>query len=304
MAAYITSANMLRIIRQTDIVTADIEGTVYKKPIYLFSRFEEKSLIAIQELISDTERFLSEIYNRVEVVDRMKYVFEGKKPAYHNDLNCERLNSNFKNFEIPEEIKEKGTEEIMRFRNWFKENYSLLERPDVFEMRLHMAFGVLINPKAINFTNSGPAELENLNLEQLEEKIDGLLKEAGRFYYKSEMHQTIIRKFGKYTFLAYKDDEIQRNDTRYSDNEIKAFLRNYDEQFKKPLKNLLIHYYRVKLNPDLKMEGKLLEQLGFVPCGNCCSYTLSDLKDNYLDTNNDNFDHNLLYPEPEDDLPF
>jgi len=304
MAAYITSANMLRIIRQTDIVTADIEGTVYKKPIYLFSRFEEKSLIAIQELISDTERFLLEIYNRVEVVDRMKYVFEGKKPAYHNDLNCERLNSNFKNFEIPEEIKEKGTEEIMRFRNWFKENYSLLERPDVFEMRLHMAFGVLINPKAINFTNSGPAELENLNLEQLEEKIDGLLKDAGRFFYKSEMHQNIIRKFGKYTFLAYKDDEIQRNDTKYSDNEIKVFLRNYDEQFKKPLKHLLIHYYRVKLNPDLKMEGKLLEQLGFVPCGHCCSYTLSDLKDSYLETNNDNFDNNLLYPEPEDDLPF
>jgi hypothetical protein len=303
MAAFITSANMLRIIRQTDIITAEIEGTVYKKPIYLFSRFEEKSLIAIQELISDTEKFLTEIYNKIEVVDRMKYVFEGKKPAYHNDLNCERLNSNFNNFEIPEEIKEKGPEEILRFRNWFKENYSLLERPDVFEMRLHMAFGVLINPKAINFTNSGSAELENLNLEQLESRIDSLLKEAGRFFYKSEMHQTLIRKFGKYTFLAYKDDDIQRNDTNYSDDEIKVFLRNYDEQFKKPLKYLLIQYYRVKYNPDLKMEGKLLEQLGFVPCGNCCSYTLSDLKEDYLESYNDNNNDGIM-PSLEDDLPF
>lgn len=304
MAAFITTANMLRIIRQTDIITADIKGTVYKKPIYLFNRFEEKNLLAIQELISDTDKFISEIYNRIEVIDRQKYVFEGKKPAYHNDLNCERLNSNFKNFEIPVEIKEKGTKEIERFRNWFKENYLLLENPVVFEMRIHSAFGVNINPKAINFTNSGSAELENLNLEQLEQKIDELLKEAGRFYYKSDKHQTIIKKFGKYTYLAYKDEQIQRNDTAYDDNEIKEFLRNYDEQFKKPLKLLLIHYYRVKLNPDLKMEGNLLEQLGFVPCGHCCYYTLSDMRENYIERMNDENDFTMAIPEPGDDLPF
>ena len=296
--AYITSSNILKIIRQTDINASEISGSVYKKPIYCFSRYEEKCLLAIQELISDTENYITHIYNRIEVIDRMKYVFEGKKPAYHNDFNCKRLNSNFKNFEIPEEIREKGADEILRFRNWFKLNIGLLENPEKFVISLNAAFSIGINPKAINFTNSGPAEMENLNLEQLEQRIDNLLREAGRFFYTSERHQTIIRKFGKYTFLAYKDDVIEKNDTSFSDNEIKDFLRNYDDLIKKPLKRLLIHYYRIKLNPDLKMEGNLLEQLGFVPCGHCCNYYISDLI-------NENADYSIgISTEKEVDFDF
>ncbi|TCC99974.1 hypothetical protein [Pedobacter psychroterrae] len=32
---------------------------------------------------------------------------------------------------------------------------------------------------------------------------------------------------------------------------------------------MLITYYRLKFNPDIKMEGRFLETLGFKPCGHC-----------------------------------
>ncbi len=79
----------------------------------------------------------------------------------------------------------------------------------------------------------------------------------------------MIRRFEKKTFLAYKEEAIRNNDTRYSDDAIKGFLKKYDEHFKKPVTELLIEYYKVQYNPELKFEGYLLEMLGFKACSAC-----------------------------------
>ncbi len=85
------------------------------------------------------------------------------------------------------------------------------------------------------------------------------------------MNTTILKRFSKFTYIAYESNDIYNNDTGYSDEEVKELLKGYDEEFKKPLKRHLIDYYRIKLNPEIKMEGNFLEQLGFKPCGLCHS---------------------------------
>ena len=117
--------------------------------------------------------------------------------------------------------------------------------------------------------NSGTTEIEDLTLEELEKKIDLKIKDAGRFYYENEKNKAILHRFSKHTFLAYREDVIQKNDTGYSDNDVKELLRHYDSTFKKPLTRMLIEYYRLKHNPDIKMEGNILERLGFRACGYC-----------------------------------
>lgn len=267
---YITLSNAKRIVfNKTELKTLNLNGQVYEKPIYFFSYYEKNSLLAIKELLKDPEKFFTEIYKPIHIKDTYRFVFKEKKPAYHYYLECERLQSDFQNYEIPEKIRKKGIDEIMRFRKWFIEHKHLLDRPDVFAMRMELAFGISVNPKAINYENSGCNEIENLNLDELRQKIDTLLKEAGRYFYQSEKNKTILNKFSKYTFLAYRQDEIRINDTEYQDEEIKRFLRDYNERFKKPLKKMLIEYYRIKHNPELKLEGYLLEQLGFRPCRHC-----------------------------------
>ena len=87
------------------------------------------------------------------------------------------------------------------------------------------------------------------------------------------MNTEILKQFSKYTFLAYKEDKVINNNTVYSDTEIKNLLNKYDIEFKKPLKRMLIEYYRLKFNPKIKMQGEILEQLGFKSCSYCYDET-------------------------------
>jgi len=269
--AYLTKSNSIKIISSIHPNKIEnLKGEVYKKPIYFFSKYEKNKLLGIKELMKDPESFIGEYYVPINNADNLRYVYEGGKPAYHSRPDCERLNSDYRNFEIPEEIREKGKEEVFKFRDWFKKNQYLLEKPDVFVARIQMAFGVTMNPKAIDHENSGVEEKENLNLEELEKRINKLLSDAGQYFNNADKKKReVIRRFQKYTFLAYSKNDIRNNTTSVSDEAIKNFLKQYDIHFKRPTKDLLIEYYRVLHNPDLKFEGYLLEQLGFQPCGAC-----------------------------------
>ncbi|MEH1009436.1 hypothetical protein VDP25_16985 [Winogradskyella sp. ECml5-4] len=298
--AYLTKSNSLRIIASIDFKKiGNMNGNVYKKPIYFFSYYEKNNLLGLKELLKDPENFIREYYVPIENKDKLKYVFEGGKPAYHSNHDCSRLNSNFRNFEIPEEIRERGKPEVERFRKWFKENQYLLEKPDVFVARIFIAFKIKINPKAIDYDNSGVEVIDNLNLQELESRIDKYISQAGQYFNKADNEKKeIIRKFQKFTFLAYSENDIKNNDTRFSDVAIKKFLKQYDSHFKKPIKELLIEYYRVLHNPDLKFEGNLLEQLGFKPCKSCVEDVMYNKS-----TSKPIANHNSIN-EMDDDLPF
>lgn len=268
--AFITFSNAKNIIRKTNIKDLDLKGNIYKRPIFFFSKYEKNSLLVIQELLKDPENFFTEIYTPLkEKVDTYSYVYEREKPAYHNSIDCPLIHSDYNNFEIPEVIKNKGIDEIKRFRNWFKHNEYLLDKPDVFVMRLDLKWGIKTNLRAINFENSGWSEIDNYDLEKLESKIDALIKDAGRYYYASDKNKKILRRFSKLTFLAYQPGVIDDNNTGFNDEIVKQFLKDYDDKYKKPLKYYLIEYFRLKLNPNIKLDGRLLDKLNFKPCSKC-----------------------------------
>lgn len=278
--AYITLANANSIVFNSDLKDSDLKGEMYKIPIYFFSKYEEQSLLAIQELLQNPEYYFTEIYQPHEPIDTYKYVYEGKRPAYHNEPNCERLNADWDNYEIPEDISERGEEAVIEFREWFETVAHLIkDRPDAFVMRLHARWGILTNVNAISRGNSGHMELENLTIQNLEARIDSRIRAAGRYYYKSAKTKSVLRQFSKYAFLGDKNEPINSNRTGFPDHEVKELLKYYNKQFKKPLKRDLVEYYRLKLNPDIRMEGYFLENLGFKPCGCCCRVNLSHFND-------------------------
>ena len=286
--AYLTLANTKKIIFRNAIKELKLEGEIYHIPIYFFHKYEKNSLLAIQELLKDPENYFNEIYKPIETVDTYKYVYEGQKPAYHKSSSCPRLSSNFENYEIPSDIQEKGLEVVNEFREWFKGVEHLLsEQPDVFVTRLQARWDIVTNPKSINRDNSGATIIENLTKEEIETKIDKLIKGAGRFYYKSDKNKEILKKFSKLAGYLSKQEKIDNNDTNYSDEEVKELLKFYDDEFKKPLKNYLIEYYRLKFNHKLEMEGSLLERLGFKACGHCHDDEYEP--DNLTNASNDDF---------------
>ena len=267
---FITKFNANRILQEIDTSKIETVLPIYKTNIYIFNKLELQLLSAYQLLMQNPTELITKYYKKIEVKDSLRFVYEKKQPAYHLSLECPNLHSDFQNFEIPEEIREKGRDEILRFRNWFLQNsYLLEEKPDVFEMRLSMAFNVKINMKAINYSNSGVHEIEDLSLVDIENKIDNLVKEAGRYYYASPENTKILKKYSKRTFLARRGEMLSDNDTGLSDDEVRKFLLDYEERFKLPIMHYLKEYYRMKYNPDLSIDEKLLNFLNFRPCVAC-----------------------------------
>ena len=316
--AYITKANSKRILRKINLNDIpDIAGEVYKKPIYFLSKWETKYLLLMQSLLKEPEKFAIEVYHPVVNRDTFQYVFESEQPpSYHSNKNFERLTSKFKNFEIPFEIKArvreraekegKTEQEIVElekqqvevFRAWFKENFELFNADtEEFLKKLDIRWNIQRNVSEIERDNSGVETIDNLNLAELEAEIDKIISEAGRYFVNNKDKQHIIRRFQKLTFLAYRKGNIDINDTELSDDELRQFLLEYDTKFKKPIKELLIQYYRVKYNPDLSFEGQLLERLNFRACSVCDGTADFDYVINAALSN----EHK---EEEHDDLPF
>lgn len=270
MRVYITRANSMKILRKLDYSHLNIEGTVYNKPLFFLNKREEQALLAYKEFVKNLEKFVKEVYQRVEIIDNYRYVFEGEAPCYHRREDCGRLHSEFRNFEIPQAIRSRGIDEVQRYRAWFKKNMYLLDgKKDILEMRIKAAFSIEIRAEEIIKDNSGIKTIENFDLTHLEGKLNCLIKEAGRYYYKDAKHTKILRYYSRYAFLGTYNEPLYNNCTGYSDEEVKQLLVEYEEQYKKPIIEMLYNYYRVKFNPELEMEGYLLDQLGFRPCIHC-----------------------------------
>lgn len=315
--AYITKANSKRILSKINLRDIpDMDGEVYKKPIYFLSKWEAKYLLLMQSLLKDPSKFAIEVYRPVVNKDTFQYIYESEQPpSYHSNKSCERLTSRFKNFEVPPEIKLRAREraesegksiedvdkyeiqQVEVFRSWFKEHFQLFQSStEDFLKKLDVRWNVQRNISEIERDNSGIESIENLNLQQLEIEIDKIISEAGRFFVNEKDKQHIIRRFQKLTFLAYRKGNIDINDTELSDEELRAFLLEYDKKFKKPIKELLIQYYRVKYNPDLSFEGQLLERLNFRSCSVCDGTADVDyLIDATLASENKDEDIDFLY---------
>lgn len=266
----------------SEITLSEIETAIYKKDIYFFNRKEKAMLKGIREFLKDPDNFSAQYYKPIIVKDSLRYVYPENQPAYHKDNTCSRLQSNFINFEIPEEVREKGETEIKRFRDFFAEHKHLLEsniQEFIEKMQARFFITREINPKSIDYSNSGNEEVKNYSVQDLENEIDEILRQARKFYRDNPDKQEIIKRFGKMTFLAYVHGDIYKNETGLNDAGLKDFLRAYDEKFKKPVKFFLVEYYRLLHNPDMTFTDTLLDKLGFRKCGHCLGENYFEPKD-------------------------
>ena len=304
MLVYITKNNFSKIIRKIPVMDVNLDGDLYVHSNVnlnlIFSKFEKSELLLYKMLSEDPEKFLNEVYTQISKrEDTYTWVYEEKKkPCYHGKHDCPRLHSNFENYKVPLPIKYKGIEtdillerlklsdlsndeqnliktNVENYRNWWVnigENLYKSDK-DVFLMRVNMVFQPnprITDIKEFKQENSGIEEFNNCTLSEIEKNIDDLIIAARNYYFENEKHTSILRAYSKYTYHILVKNEFPRfEECNYSYEEIRSFLEDYNKRFKEPLKNLLKNYFRIKNNPDLKMESTILDELGFVPCGSC-----------------------------------
>ena len=145
-----------------------------------------------------------------------------------------------------------------------------------------MRFNLSVRPEVVDYNNSGVETVDNLNLEELDKRITELITNANNFYISNLKNKIILDHFGKFAYI-YRNKKIPTpNNSGYSNEDIWAILKIFDETYKTPIIKLLREYYRIKYNPEIKFEGKLLEQLGFKNCNQCQSDYYENLPQNPL----------------------
>ena len=93
--SYITSHNSFKIVNRDNLKDLKLEGEIYKSKITIFSRHEEASLLAVQELMKDPDKYFKNIYNPILAKDTKKYVYKEQQPGYHTYKDCPRLTGEY-----------------------------------------------------------------------------------------------------------------------------------------------------------------------------------------------------------------
>lgn len=264
--AYITTANQRSIIWKIDFDKFNPVGEIYKSKISFFSHFEVKFLLAMLEMIKEPEKFITTYYNKPVQEDTFQLMNETKSPAYHSDKYCPFLNAKFEEYKVPEEVINRGVNEVIKFRKWYEENKNLPE--ELFEMRCQHAFRLTFKYEKIVIKNSGRVEFENHSLKDVEDEIDRLLKDANTYLHQSRKTEIILNKLQKCYRKTIEEKKFDNN-TGFNINEVQQIALEYHDKFKAPINNLLLEWYKMRFNPNLDFESKILDELGFLKCKNC-----------------------------------
>jgi len=292
---FITKSNFIRITQEVKLQEEKVNEEIYKKKIYFFNKIDESKILSVKQFLINAEGGVFNFVATGFIHDSYSFINEGAHHAkYHLDRNCKGLTSTYKDFEIPIEIKYKqgeqeiDVERVTEFRKWF----NLPEIQDLFLndlkkfiIRLQVNFNLINPPTSIELKSKGVQGISTLTEKELETEIDKLINSASAYYNASPMNREILVEhgFSKKTYWVtskrYRSMPIEKNDTSYSDQEIRTILLEFYNLIKKPIINLLIDYWIIKLNPRLDFNKNILDQLDFKSCNLCANtQNFEDLK--------------------------
>ena len=137
---YLTTSNFRKLVFNSHIVVGDNIVEAYRQVFegadltpYLNHK-EVKSLLKSILFLQKSESALVALekasQKRIEHSKRLdspsNFLFVAGAPKYHANSNCETLRADFENFEVPEEISNRGSGEVKSFREFALQNRRLL----------------------------------------------------------------------------------------------------------------------------------------------------------------------------------
>lgn len=261
------------------------------KVFRIFNKYEVKYLFNYKQLLEDFEGFSKNYFIEVpEKEDSKRLVFEkGGKLKYHLNNECELINNNFIDFNIPPEITNLGDKIVDEFREWFKFkgyaeayfNHQLDLSKLVFDYNIK--FPKQYNLPVLNEGYKLITEISNSNNKETEDAFD-----YNTFLIKIEH---LVKKHEntfscKTTRILCKFDHLMNK----SDAEIKSkisellsdqFIDNYGmdklKNLFKEAKNMkyeiiteILNYFKFTYKlKEKNFENITLEKFGLVCCGGC-----------------------------------
>lgn len=274
----ITTSNFKKLVQSTkidieeDIITTfrSIYADTNLRP-YLNDK-EATDIRKLTEFLLNSEKQGSALHKQREkqahplankpTSNRYLFTSASSAPSYHKSLNCKTLANDFENFEIPLEIRDKGVDQVNRFRDFAKENRGLLKngKEYLFIQRLKDEFRLKCDIHKISFHNSGKVEVSKMSTPNIKENILQIIKRLEELR-ATEEGALSIRKymFAPSTAARSLRDNRNLNDT---DREVLDHKKN--------LLDLIIEF-NIQKSDGLNFSESLLQFYGFKKCGICFS---------------------------------
>ena len=266
---------------------------IYNDPkvYYFFNKLDLKYLFNVKNILENEVDYRINHFRYVPPKeDTNSFVFEKKeKLKYHLDSSCKFLQKDFKNYTVPAELKEKGTEAVEMYRNWFIEN-NFKERFENGEIdkktilfRYNSKFPRLLDVPVLNenyeliktIDNSGSiCEDEIFDFQDFTKTIDECVK------LKDSMVQCKVhRTLSKFDYLVNRSDtEINEKMTilfspeftqNYGLENIRKFLKDFRVLKYKVMQNLINYFKWSYQSQNHNFDTKTLEDFGLACCGHC-----------------------------------
>lgn len=262
--SYITKNNARQIeyqVNRSEIEKIALDG-LYKLSLWMLTVKEQQWLAAARMFYENPEFYVDHIFQKIEKRDDSSLVYVGGVPAYHATKDCDVLKQDYVNYEIPVEIIGRGDSEVKAFREWWRsEEHLLHENPGRF-LELMSIRWLLKNPptlQSISADNSGVEVIENPDLAAVEGEIDQLISSMNEI---RMANPALIKEFGRRTFA------IQKGQLAVDSPGDRLILDDWDGK-KSMLKRKLRLFFQLRFNPDLELDGSVLEALGFKRCRRC-----------------------------------
>ncbi|MGL6099995.1 MAG: hypothetical protein ACRC0G_10275, partial [Fusobacteriaceae bacterium] len=165
---YITNYNMEKfsslISKNVDV---DLNQELFKIDKRWFNNLELESMITAKMLFESPEELLNKV-EKIKIEKNSREIFVSHGAAYHLDCDCQKLNSDYKNYNIPNGINE-NDEEFMKFFKILHDS----NLPDAIKIKqFQNKYPGIDYPEYITRENSGVTEVENFSIQSLEGSID------------------------------------------------------------------------------------------------------------------------------------
>ena len=316
---FITQSTFNIIVGQVDIdkIPKEFLGiSIYDKTKidYLYKN-QFKTILAHKYLSENPDKLAIYKKNTQDHRSKNYFLIKISNPKFHLFADCESIRHRFENMVIPQDIREKGDDIIDEFRNYLlnefgkfsAERYS--ELTELIVTKVNAKFKVNLSSNEIdiqNKSNTGSKKAKDLSLEELESKI---LKFAEDYIDLCVNYPDIFPKFTLQAFLSKKPEHFKFLPINYNNTNRKAeffkILKDFYDKIQIPTYEYLKQYYMVSFNPELKFEGRLLEQLGLKVCLKCteqANHIKSDIFPTFLSLNL-NKTENYILPETKNPNP-
>ena len=273
---FITSANAKKIIVASQVDAYQNAEALWHRPLFWSSFTEANRLKAYRELLRNPNAFLHKFKPLENVTDTFRYLRPEQYPSYHQDKNCEGLKAKFIGFVIPDAIRGLGPVRVDEFRTWVKNKFpqvyytNQIEDQNQFRQAIKNEFKV----EEVKFANDerdnkGIREVVQGTKEEMVVLIENLFDDEQTFFNDNPQWQHVINELGPYAYLGNGDNDLNYRLPRFSDKDVRSFLREYQKNFKAPITEALQVYFRIVYNPDLNFEPSFLGQLKFRACAFC-----------------------------------